>query len=180
VYLADSVAKSGYVVRVKDKEGGYFAGAFFKEFNRFLTPDVASPRFVTLDNMKEISTFGNKLTLVLFIIATLFLTIFAFIGIFGVFWLHSKKAFREYALRIALGATKKRLMLLVISESLFVTGFAMLPGLLLSLLIYDYASEQGIAVGVTVFTMLLFSVISAWYPAWKVSKVNPAEALQYE
>jgi ABC-type lipoprotein release transport system permease subunit len=72
-------------------------------------------------------------------------------------------------------------MLLIISESLLITSFAMFPSLLLSFLIYDYASiADATAIFTTVCIMLLFSVISAWYPAWKVSKVNPAEALQYE
>jgi ABC-type antimicrobial peptide transport system permease subunit len=71
-------------------------------------------------------------------------------------------------------------MLSVIGESVLITGIAFIPALALSLFIYEYTIIHVIAVGITVLTLLLFSVISAWYPARIASKVNPSEALQYE
>jgi ABC-type antimicrobial peptide transport system permease subunit len=71
-------------------------------------------------------------------------------------------------------------MNIVIGESLLITCVAILPALLLSFFIYDYTAVHVVAVGSTVLVMLLFAVVSAWYPAWTVSRVNPAEALQYE
>ena len=47
-----------------------------------------------------------------------------------------------------------------------------------------YLSGQNVmllgASGAIYGVMLLFSVFSAWYPAWKVSRVSPAEALHNE
>jgi ABC-type antimicrobial peptide transport system permease subunit len=168
-----------YVARVKDKE--LFANAFYKECKRLVTEYKVDVSVTSVDMMKQAQVINNLIGLILMSVPTLFLSIFAFIGTFGLFWLHSKKHFREFALRIAIGATKKQLIWLVISESLIVTGFAIIPSLIISFFIYDYASIADLSgILLTLTIMLLFSIISAWYPAWKVSKVNPSEALQYE
>ena len=52
--------------------------------------------------------------------------------------------------------------------------------MLLSFFIFDLTWVNVCAVVATVVLMAFFSVFSACYPAYKVSKVNPAEALHYE
>ena len=81
---------------------------------------------------------------------------------------------------MALGATRKQLLGMVIGESLAVSALASLPAVLLSFFIFDLTWVNVCAVVATVVLMALFSVFSACYPAYKVSKVNPAEALHYE
>ena len=69
---------------------------------------------------------------------------------------------------------------MVISESVSITLLASVPGLLLSLFIYALTPVHLAAIGITLGIMLLFSVFSAWYPAYKVSGMDPAAALHYE
>jgi ABC-type antimicrobial peptide transport system permease subunit len=166
------------VARIKNNEKDHFINALNKECKRLYPDHHATLLIVSGDMMKQAQVFSHAMGLILMSIPALFLTIFAFIGTFGVFYLHAKRHLKEYALRIALGSDTKRLFYLVISESLLVTCLAMLPALLLSVFLYDYADLTAILV--TVGVMLLFSAVSAWYPAWRVSRVNPAEALQYE
>ena len=113
-------------------------------------------------------------------IPTIFLLIFAFIGTLGVFWLNSRKRVKEFALRLAIGSTKNNLMLLVIKESITISAISMIPGLLLSFFIYEFTAPEIIGIGSTIVFMLLFAIFSAWYPAYPVSKINPAEAIKYE
>ena len=113
-------------------------------------------------------------------IPTIFLLIFAFIGTLGVFWLNSRKRVKEFALRLAIGSTKNNLMLLVIKESITISAISMIPGLLLSFFIYEFTAPEIIGIGSTIVFMLLFAIFSAWYPAYQVSKINPAEAIKYE
>ncbi|MDR2626852.1 MAG: ABC transporter permease [Dysgonamonadaceae bacterium] len=167
------------VARVRDKER--FINALNKESNRLYSEYKNTLLVAPVDMMKQAQIFSNAMELILISIPVLFLTVFAFIGVFGVFNLQAKKHFREFALRIALGATKWKLMGIVIGESLLINALASMPALLLSFLIYDYSAASNIiGVFTSIGVMLLFSVISAWYPAWTVSRVNPAEALQYE
>ena len=69
---------------------------------------------------------------------------------------------------------------MVISESVSITLLASVPGLLLSLFIYDLTPVHLSAIGITLGIMLLFSVFSAWYPAYKAPGMDPAAALHYE
>jgi hypothetical protein len=168
------------LVKIKPGMEREFIEAFHREFTRLVAGEKLEPVINDVQSLKRMYVSGSILPVVLQGIPTLFLFIFAFIGTFGLYWMISQKRMKEFALRIALGSTKKRLMRFVIGESLLITCVALLPALALSFFIYEYDTVHIIAVSATVFIMLLFAIISAWYPAWTVSRVNPAEALQYE
>jgi ABC-type antimicrobial peptide transport system permease subunit len=168
------------LARIKPGMEVEFTEAFFKEFRRLVSSENIESFLGYMPSMERMWVFQSILPIVLQGIPTLFLFIFAFIGTFGLYWMISQKRMKEFALRIAVGSTKKRLMNIVISESLLITCVAVLPALLLSFFIYDYTIVHVIAISVTVLVMLLFAVVSAWYPAWTASRVNPAETLQYE
>jgi hypothetical protein len=169
-----------YLVRIKPGMEREFTEAFFREFRRLISSENAEPLLNYMPSLKGMWASQSILPVVLQGIPTLCLFIFAFIGTFGLYRMISQKRMKEFALRIALGSTKGRLTGIVIGESLLITCVAILPALVLSFFIYEYTAVHFIAVNAAVLVMLLFAAISAWYPAWKVSRVNPAEALQYE
>jgi hypothetical protein len=176
-------ANRGYMetmAKIKPGMEREFIEAFHREFTRLVAGEKLEPVIEDMQSRKGMYISQSILPIVLQGIPTLFLFIFAFIGTFGLYWMISQKRMTEYALRIALGSTKKRLMNIVIGESLLITCIAVLPALALSFFIYEYTIVHVIAISVTVFTMLLFAIASAWYPAWAISRVNPAEVLQYE
>ena len=136
--------------------------------------------FVRLDMARKDGLIEEITDIILQAIPTLFLLIFAFIGTFGVFWLNSKKRIKEFALRIAVGSTPKSLIGLVIMESIIISTIAMIPGLVLAMSIYEFTMVHYIAIGITIIFMFVFSIVSAWYPAYIVSKINPARAFNHE
>jgi ABC-type antimicrobial peptide transport system permease subunit len=173
-FLSENMAK---IKAGMEKE---FIATFNNEFKRLISDKNVEPLINDMQSLKSIWMSSSILPVALQGIPTLFLFIFAFIGTFGLYWMSAQKRLKEFALRIALGSTKSRLIRVVTSESLLITCLAVLPALLLSFFIYEYTAVHVVAIGATIGVMLLFSAISAWYPAWKVSRVNPAEALQYE
>ncbi|MDR1416282.1 MAG: FtsX-like permease family protein [Prevotellaceae bacterium] len=168
------------LVRIKPGNDQEFIDAFYGEFQRLISDKRVEPILSDMQAMKVTWVSMSILEVMLQIIPTAFLFIFAFIGTFGLSWMLSRRRQKEFGLRIAMGSTPKQLMAIVIGESLLITCIAVVPALLLSFFIYEYTMVHVVGVGVTVGIMLLFSAVSAWYPAWKVSRVNPAEALQYE
>jgi hypothetical protein len=179
-YMDYSSMSAESMVRIKPGYDREFIDAFYKEYQRLISDERVESSLNDMHTLKGLWISMSILGVALQSIPTAFLFIFAFIGTFGLSWMISKRRIREFALRIALGSTKSRLMTIVIGESLLITGIAVIPAMILSFFIYDYTAVHIIGTGVTVLIMLLFSAVSAWYPAWKASKVNPAEALKYE
>lgn len=162
----------------KDKET--FANEFYQRFKKEMGDSPLEPYVADMERYKSEQIIHETGTLIAQSIPTVFFLIFGFIGTFGLFWLYSRKRVGEFALRRAVGATKARLVRMVIMESVVLTLLAAMPGLLLAAFVYTWDWTVLLGVGCTLAVMLIFSVFSAWYPAWKVSRVSPAEALHNE
>jgi ABC-type antimicrobial peptide transport system permease subunit len=167
------------VVRVTDETA--FIDALYKESNRLYSAYRNTLLVTSLDLLKQAQLIQSAISIILISIPALFLTVFAFIGIFGVLSLNGKRQQKEYSLRIAIGSTKLGLMGIVIGESLFITSLSLVPAFALSFVLFDYSKSYDlIGIGITVLLMLIFSVVSSFLPAWNTSRINPAEALKYE
>ena len=171
-----------YTVKHKPGMSSEFSRAFMAEFYRNFPRDRFQPQFVELYRLiVQVSFLQFTFVVSLFAIPTAFLLIFAFMGTFGVVWMQTKKRISEMGLRIALGSTPARLLRVVIFENLVLTTIAMLPGLIVVALLYAFDPKDGLewwtSVSAAIVIMWLFSIVSAWYPAWKAAKVQPVEAL---
>ena len=155
-----------------------FIMAYYKEFQRLIPVQEAQPFAMDMKFAKGASYNTALVYIMLQAVPTIFLFVFAFIGTFGLFMQNSERRAREYALRLALGATPRRLLEFVMLESVVVTLLACLPGVLLSVFIYEYTLPEWIGVCVTILVMVVFSMLSTWYPAYRVTKVNPAVTLK--
>ena len=155
-----------------------FIMAYYKEFQRLIPVQEAQPFAMDMKFAKGASYNTALVYIMLQAVPTIFLFVFAFIGTFGLFMQNSERRAREYALRLAVGATPRRLLVFVMLESVVVTLLACLPGGLLSVFIYDYTLPEWIGVCVTILVMVVFSMLSTWYPAYRVTKVNPAVTLK--
>ncbi len=152
-----------------------------------LDPDVPAGIRPMMDILKESTG--------LWAISSLFLGIFGFValalaalGIYGVVAFSVSQRRREMGLRLALGATKGRVLSGVVGEGLRITSMGLilgglgavgvgvvLSGLLLGVGPVDFATLSGV-VGI----FLLVAVCSAFIPARRAAAVEPAEALRME
>ena len=167
-----------FCARVQPGKEMDFILAYYKEFNRLLPMKNVQAYAAVMQKAKK--QFMSMLTINLYLqaIPTLFLLFFAFIGTFGLFLQHTETRVHEFAVRLSVGATTRNLLTFVILESTVVTLLASIPGVLLSFFIYDYTMIEVTGIAVTLVIMLFFSVLSAWFPAYKVTKINPAIALK--
>ena len=134
----------------------------------------------SMDNLKTKIMFPVTSRLKMLAIPTIFLLIFAFIGTLGLLMLHVKKRTPEFGLHRAIGASKRQQMQMMILQSLLLTLVASVPGLILSLFIFAVTLDHILATAVALAIMLLFSLISSYYPARKFASINPAEVLRQE
>ena len=153
----------------------------FHEFKR-LVPNFNNIEFLVRDMQvfKEKNMFSVASRLKLSFIPTIFLLIFAFIGALGLLMLNVKKRAKEFGIHRAIGATSKKLQWWMVAQSLFLTLIASIPGIILSLCVFSITVTSLLAILTSLVTMLVFSFISSYYPAWQVTKINPAIVLHQD
>jgi len=94
----------------------------------------------------------------------------------------------EIGVRMALGATRKEIMLLVFRQGSVSTlvglGCGLAAGLgsahLLRSMIVNVSPVDLISIGVTIIVLALTSVLAGWIPARRAARVDPMVALRYE
>jgi len=94
----------------------------------------------------------------------------------------------EIGIRMALGATRKEIMLLVFRQGSVSTmvglGCGLAAGLglaqLLRSMIINVSPVDPISIGVTIMVVALTSVLAGWLPARRAARIEPMEALRCE
>lgn len=131
------------------------------------------------DNMKK------KLVLVAFMLVNVFF------GIIGTFWLRTQYRRGEMGLRTALGSSRSQLKRFLDVEGLCLLAFT-IPFVLLfiaNMLYFDLPDTVRlpftwwrftIAFGGAYLLMAVMIWIGIWFPAKRMAKMNPADALHYE
>jgi putative ABC transport system permease protein len=110
------------------------------------------------------------------------------IGIMNIMLVTVTERTREIGLRQALGAKKKTIITQFLVESVILTFFGGILGMLLGILIsYILSSLMNIPFAISVPSIFLaigvsgaIGIIFGWYPARRAASLQPIEALRYE
>lgn len=130
---------------------------------------------------------------------TLFLILNVFLCIIGTFWFRIQARRNEVGLRIALGASKKKVRAMLYGEALLMLLLASIPAAYICLNLGgtefinslgiptadrirgDIGWEQDLINYVLTFAFLgIITALAIWYPARLSTEMNPAEALREE
>jgi len=116
-----------------------------------------------------------------------FMLVMVALGMVGVLWQSVARRRREIGLRRALGATGRGVSLQVLGELLVVTTAGLLLGValavqfpLLGVVSWVSGGVYATAIALAALTIYGLTVVSALYPSWLATQVQPAEALHYE
>ena len=112
----------------------------------------------------------------------------AALGLYGIKGYMVASRTPEIGTRIALGATRKDVMLLVFRQGSLVTlvglalglGAALALGHLMRSMFVNVSPLDPISIGVTIVVLALTSVLAGVMPALRAAKIDPMEALRYE
>ena len=114
-----------------------------------------------------------------------------FLSILGTFWFRTHKRKSEIALRMAMGCTRKGILLHFLTEGWLLLLIAAVPALVISLnIVYADLTVHTLMdvtvarfIGCFMLSVLILAIMIAlgiWFPARKAMKIEPAEALHDE
>lgn len=161
--------------------------AIRNEINR-LDPSLPVERIETLDQVVGESLSAERFRtwlLICFAIAALLL---AMLGIAGLLAYNTARRTHEFGVRIALGAERGALLVLVLKDCLQLSGTGIAVGLLASIfatralasLLYD-TSPHDLGTLIAVPSILAFVALGAsLFPAWRAIHTDPIIALRAE
>jgi putative ABC transport system permease protein len=153
-----------------------------------LDPELPVARVATLDEVLARSVSEPRFYAVLlgsFAGTALFL---AALGLFGVTSYSVAQRTREMAVRVALGARGGELLRMVLRQALLLAAAGVAIGLVcalalsrvLSSMLYALSPRDPLTLGGVALLLLLTTLLAAWLPARRATRVDPAIALRAE
>jgi predicted permease len=112
----------------------------------------------------------------------------AVLGLYGVIAYMVARRRNEIGVRIALGSSRGRVIVLVLREAVVLlaigltvgTGLALWAGQAASSLVYGMTPRDPLTLGAAVALLAAVALIASYGPAWKASRLQPMEALRDE
>jgi predicted permease len=112
----------------------------------------------------------------------------AAIGIYGLisYWV-SQRTY-EIGLRVAIGATRQRIVSMILAQGIRVSFYGIVSGILAALLMTRFLSSLLYGVAATdiptfaavTMLVLLVAVIATAFPAWRATRIDPVKSLRVE
>lgn len=134
----------------------------------------------TLANERALAELAGSFSLLALVLAT--------IGIYGMMAYSVNRRTGEIGLRIALGAQASQVLSRVLREAFRVTSAGIVLGLIAALwltrfirvMLYGIAGTDALTVGGTVALLLAVSLLAAFAPARRASRIDPIRALRHD
>ena len=153
-----------------------------------IDPDVPVRRDRTLETLSIESTAGYRFRAAMVGTFAALALVLAMVGVFGVLAYTVQQRQREIGVRIALGATTRRVTWLVLRDAgwMIATGavvgmaLAAVSGRLVASFLYGVDPLDPLTFVSVPAVILLTAIVAAAAPAWRASRVNPADAFRYE
>jgi hypothetical protein len=142
----------------------------------------------SLEQLASASLARQRFVMMLFSVFAGLALLLASIGIYGVLAYVTGQRVPEIGLRIALGATAREVIWLVLRQSLFMISVgvalgaaaAVAAGRVLQQSVPAVRSVEPLAFAIMVAILILAGLFASWLPARRASKVDPIVALRYE
>jgi predicted permease len=112
----------------------------------------------------------------------------ACVGIYGIMAYTVSQRTNEIGIRLALGAARERIRIMVLRETAWLALTGVLIGMgitfalirLIQSMLYGLKPTDPLTLGCGALLLLLVAFIAGWVPAYRASQVNPIDALRNE
>jgi ABC-type antimicrobial peptide transport system permease subunit len=145
-------------------------------------------RVATMDQLVAASASERLFALILFETFAVVALVLAATGIYGVLSGSVSERMREIGVRVALGASRRRILTMVVRQGLTLTGLGVVIGLTgavtatqaLVTLLFAVSSLDPITYLGVIALLMGVSVIACWLPARRAASVDPSITLRAE
>jgi len=150
--------------------------------------DQAVLRVASMDSLVAASAAERKFVLILFEAFGLVALLLAAIGIYGMLSGSVTERFREIGIRSALGASRARILTMVVRQGMLLTALGSVIGLAgaayvtraMTTLLFGVSRLDPITYFGVITLLAFVSAVACWGPAWRATKIDPNVALRYE
>jgi putative ABC transport system permease protein len=160
----------------------------FRAQMKSLDPALPLANFRTMEGLVSDAVSRPRFSTILIVIFAVTALLLTAIGLYGVVAYAATQRTREIGIRVALGASGRNVLTLILGQGMLpaLVGLAIglmgafaLTRLLTNQLFEIKATDPMTFLGAT--ALLLLAVLAAcWLPARRATKINPVEALRYE
>ncbi len=142
----------------------------------------------TMEKLLATSLSQSRLSALLLAIFGAVALILAAVGVYGVMSYAVTERAHEIGVRMALGATRRDVLWLVIGRGMALAGAGMLIGLagalaltrLMSALLFDVSANDPLTFSAMALLMAAVALMACWIPARRATKVDPMVTLRIE
>jgi predicted permease len=152
--------------------------------------DPAMPRYEaeTLAAQLDVSLTQDRLVATLSSIFGLLALLLVCIGLYGVMAYGVARRTHEIGIRMALGASARQIMRLVLGETLWMVGIGLVIGLGVALvatrwvksLLFGLQPHDPLTIGLAVLVLLAVAAVAGYLPARRAARVDPMVALRHD
>jgi len=154
---------------------------------RDLDPNVP-PRFRTLSQVYSAALEARRFSLTLVGVFSVTALLLALAGIYGVISYSVAQRTREIGVRMALGATTREVLGMVLKQGAITGTIGIAVGILAALALTRWLQSQLFEVSATdpatfaglALLLLVTALLACWIPGRRAAGVDPTEALRYE
>jgi putative ABC transport system permease protein len=151
-------------------------------------PDIALAQPETVDQIRSDTMSNERFTLILFGVFAAVALFLAALGIYGVMAFSVAQRSHEIAFRMALGATRGRVVTLVVREGVILAAIGLGLGLIgayfvgraMQSMLFDVHALDATAFSAVGLVLLLSAVLACYLPARRAASIHPMQVLRAE
>jgi ABC-type antimicrobial peptide transport system permease subunit len=151
-------------------------------------PDLPVAKFATLTTLVDNSLTADRFSMLLGGSFGLLALILASIGMYGVIYYSVMQRIPEIGIRMALGASRVQIFIMVLRQGCILAGIGITIGLiaafatthLMSNFLYGVHPTDPAKFGSVSLLLLVIALMACYIPARRAMKVDPVVALRYE
>jgi putative ABC transport system permease protein len=175
-----------FVVRASQDPAGLAPA--IRENLRALAPDLPLSGLGTLDDLVTASLVDRRFPTILLSLFGAVALLIAAVGVYGVISYSVAQRTHEIGIRVALGASRGRILGMVLSQGMRLAAIGAVLGLialhwltrLLIDLLYGIRPSDPLTLAGATLALLAVAFLACWIPARRATRIDPLIALRYE